>query len=410
MSDVSRGYMRGPAEARRTGVEQMSSRRAAPLATALTTALTVLVGLTGSLGPAGPAAASEQPSSPVVSPGRVLFNDPLGPAERQYALIRHIDERIDHARPGATVRLAAYSFAMPSTAHALLRAHRRGVVVKLVVDRHSGAWGSVRRLRSVLGADTDKRSFVRLCDRSCRGAAGVQHAKFVTISSTRHARRLLMVGSMNFTEHAAREQWQDLYSVAGDEGVYHQFVRVFRRMVPDQPQPSLRLHGAGAGFRTEVSPVVSGDPVLHRLGHVACRGATGGTGFHGRTVLRVAMHAWNGDRGLTLARKVAALKEQGCNVRVLTGVGVGPRVLGTLERAHVGVRRTGGDSRATHQKLMFVSGHFGDDRAASYAWTGSHNWTDRSLRNDEVTLRIAGVRHVEAYRRAFLHVWRLTPR
>jgi len=410
VSDVSRGYMRGPAEARRTGVEQMSSRRAAPLATALTTALTVLVGLTGSLGPAGPAAASEQPSSPVVSPGRVLFNDPLGPAERQYALIRHIDERIDHARPGATVRLAAYSFAMPSTAHALLRAHRRGVVVKLVVDRHSGAWGSVRRLRSVLGADTDKRSFVRLCDRSCRGAAGVQHAKFVTISSTRHARRLLMVGSMNFTEHAAREQWQDLYSVAGDEGVYHQFVRVFRRMVPDQPQPSLRLHGAGAGFRTEVSPVVSGDPVLHRLGHVACRGATGGTGFHGRTVLRVAMHAWNGDRGLTLARKVAALKEQGCNVRVLTGVGVGPRVLGTLERAHVGVRRTGGDSRATHQKLMFVSGHFGDDRAASYAWTGSHNWTDRSLRNDEVTLRIAGVRHVEAYRRAFLHVWRLTPR
>ena len=33
-----------------------------------------------------------------------------------------------------------------------------------------------------------------------------------------------------------------------------------------------------------------------------------------------------------------------------------------------------------------------------------------SLRNDEVTLRIAGARHVEAYRRAFLHVWRLTPR
>src|SRR5690349_820156 len=149
--------MSGPAEARRTGVEQMSSRRAAPLAPALTTALTVLVGLTGSLGPAGPAAAGEQPSSPVVSPGRVLFNDPLGPAERQYALIRHIDERIDNARPGATVRLAAYSFAMPSTAHALLRAHRRGVVVKLVVDRHSAAWGSVRRLRSVLGADTDKR-------------------------------------------------------------------------------------------------------------------------------------------------------------------------------------------------------------------------------------------------------------
>ena len=406
MSEVSRGYMRRPARARPTGVEQMSTSRA----TALPAVLVLLTVLAGCLLPAGPVAALEQPRSPVVSPGHVLFNDPLGPEDRQYALIRHIDARIGHARPGATVRLAAYSFAMPSTSRALLRAYRRGVVVKLVVDRHSAAWGSVQRLRSVLGTDTDRRSFVRLCDRSCRGAAGVQHAKFVTISSTRHARDLVMVGSMNFTEHAAREQWQDLYSVDGDEAVYRQLVRVFRRMVPDRPSPALTLHGPGAGFRTEVSPVVTGDPVLRRLGYVACRGATGGTGFHGRTVLRVAMHAWNGERGLALARKVAALKEQGCNVRVLTGVGVGPRVLGTLERAHVGVRRTGGVSRATHQKLMFVSGHFGDDRAASYAWTGSHNWTDRSLRNDEVTLRIAGARHVEAYRRAFLHVWRLTPR
>lgn len=406
MSEVSRGYMRRPARARPTGVEQMSTSRA----TALPAVLVLLTVLAGCLLPAGPVAALEQPTSPVVSPGHVLFNDPLGPEDRQYALIRHIDARIGHARPGATVRLAAYSFAMPSTSRALLRAYRRGVVVKLVVDRHSAAWGSVQRLRSVLGTDTDRRSFVRLCDRSCRGAAGVQHAKFVTISSTRHARDLVMVGSMNFTEHAAREQWQDLYSVDGDEAVYRQLVRVFRRMVPDRPAPALTLHGPGAGFRTEVSPVVTGDPVLRRLGYVACRGATGGTGFHGRTVLRVAMHAWNGERGLALARKVAALKEQGCNVRVLTGVGVGPRVLGTLERAHVGVRRTGGVSRATHQKLMFVSGHFGDERAASYAWTGSHNWTDRSLRNDEITLRIAGARHVEAYRRAFLHVWRLTPR
>src|SRR6476619_4091213 len=224
----------------------MSTRRAAALL-ALLTGLSVLV-------PAGPTAAREDPSTPVTSPGHVLFNDPLGPEERQYALIRHIDARIDHARPGATVRLAAYSFAMPSTAQALLRAYRRGVVVKLVVDRHSAAWGSVQRLRSVLGTDTRKRSFVRLCDRSCRGTAGVQHAKFVTISSTRHARHLVMVGSMNFTEHAAREQWQDLYTVQGDAGVYRQLGRVFRRMVRDEPQPALALRGPGEGFRTEVSP------------------------------------------------------------------------------------------------------------------------------------------------------------
>ncbi|HET9759683.1 MAG TPA: hypothetical protein VFP51_08020, partial [Nocardioidaceae bacterium] len=130
-------------------------------ATALPAVLVLLTVLAGCLLPAGSVAALERPTSPVVSPGHVLFNDPLGPEDRQYALIRHIDARIGHARPGATVRLAAYSFAMPSTARALLRAYRRGVVVKLVVDRHSAAWGSVQRLRSVLGTDTDRRSFVR---------------------------------------------------------------------------------------------------------------------------------------------------------------------------------------------------------------------------------------------------------
>jgi phosphatidylserine/phosphatidylglycerophosphate/cardiolipin synthase-like enzyme len=374
----------------------------------------LVAGVLVATAPAGPSAARDGSSgSSVESPGHVMFNDPLGPERRQYALIRHIDTKIDRAHRGATVRLAAYSFAMPSTSRALVRAYRRGVVVKVVVDGHSARWRSVKRLRTVLGTNTERRSFVRVCDRSCRGTGGSQHAKFVTISSTGHAERLVMVGSMNFTEHAARAQWQDLYSVDGDTRVYRQLVRVFRGMVLDREQPGLRLRGAGHGFRTEVSPLPSydghNDPVQRRLARVSCKGATGGTGFRGRTVLRVAMHGWNGDRGVSLARSVAALKRKGCNVRVLAGVGVGPRVRGILERAHVGVRVTGGPGRATHQKLMFVSGHFAGATDASFVWTGSHNWSDRSLRNDEVTLRIAGARQVAAYQRRFVRIWTLTP-
>lgn len=383
------------------------------MAPRILTGLVVLVaGCLLASGFPGPASAREDPSrTPVESPGHVMFNDPLGNERRQYALVRHIDTKIDRAHRGATVRLAAYSFAMPSTSRALLRAYRRGVVVKVVVDGHSARWGSVKRLSKVIGTSTRRRSFVRVCDRSCRGTGGAQHAKFVTISSTGRAERLVMVGSMNFTEHAARGQWQDLYSVDGDPGVYRQLVRVFRGMVPDRAQPELRLRGPGRGFRTEVAPLPaydqSDDPVRRRLDLVSCRGATGGTGFRGRTVLRVAMHGWNGDRGVALARNVAALKRNGCNVRVLAGVGVGPQVRNILERAHVGVRVTGGVSRATHQKLMFVSGHFAGATDASFVWTGSHNWTDRSLRNDEVTLRIAGARQVAAYQRHFLRIWTL---
>jgi phosphatidylserine/phosphatidylglycerophosphate/cardiolipin synthase-like enzyme len=359
--------------------------------------------------------AAETPADPDAadqSPGRPLFNDPFGTLEQRYALIRHIDSRIDTAPEGATVRLAAYSFAMPSTAQSLIRAYRRGVEVRVVVDDHSGGWRSVRTLRRALGSDTGARSFVQVCRASCRGGGGNQHSKFVTITRSGRAEDVVMVGSMNFTTYAASRQWQDLYTVAGDAEVYEQFRHIFDEMVRDRPQEPLRLAATEQGFATDVSPVAASgrDPLLRRLGRVECRGATGGTGDHGRTVVRISMHAWNGERGIRLAHRVARLAREGCDVRVLAGIGFGPRVTKVLRGGGVGYRDSGRHGRHTHEKLMFLSGHFGDRTDASYVWTGSHNWSDRSLRNDEVILRVSGRRQVEAYHANFARIWNLAGR
>jgi phosphatidylserine/phosphatidylglycerophosphate/cardiolipin synthase-like enzyme len=343
------------------------------------------------------------------SPGRPVFNNPFGTPEQRYALIRHINARIDAASEGSTIRLAAYSFAMPSTAQSLIRAHERGAEVRVVVDDHSGGWRSVGNLRRVLGTDTGAGSFVRVCHASCRGRGGNQHAKFVTISHAGDAEDVVMVGSMNFTTYAASRQWQDLYTVAGDADVYAQLVKVFDEMVRDRPQPPLELAVTDDGFAADVSPVTASgvDPLLRRLGRVECRGATGGTGVHGRTMLRISMHAWNGERGIRLARRVARLARQGCDVRVLAGIGFGPRVTAILRTGGVGYRDSGRARRHTHEKLMFLSGHFGARTDASYVWTGSHNWSDRSLRNDEVILRVSGRRQVAAYHANFARIWRV---
>ena len=351
-------------------------------------------------------------AAPPASPGRPLFNDPFGTERQQYALIRHINRRIDGAGRGSVVRVTAYSFAMRSTSQALLRAHRRGAAVKLVVDDRSTTWGSVRNLRRKLGGNIHRRSFVRVCRDSCRGVSGNQHAKFVTISRTGRDEDVVLVGSMNFTAFAAARQWQDLYSVADDADLYAQFVRVFKLMTRDRPQGSLALPTPGEGFRAEVAPLpgTRRDPVGARLDAVACRGTTGGTGVRGRTLLRISMHAWNGDRGVRLARKVAHLARTGCDVRVLAGVGVGRRVATILRRAGVGYRVSERAGRATHEKLMVVSGRYGAATDASYVWTGSHNFSDRSLRNDEVTLRVAGARQVAAYRANFGRIWAVAGR
>lgn len=366
----------------------------------------VLVG-TLLLGGVAPAVA-DVTSAPPASPGMARFNDPTGSVAEQYALVRGVDRAVDRTPGGATIRLAAYSFAMPSTSRALLRAHRRGVRVQVVVDDRSASWGSVRRLRAVLGTSTRRHSFVRVCHRSCRGTTGNQHAKFVTISRSGRAQGLVLVGSMNFTAYAAARQWQDLYVVRDRPRLFREFREVFRSMLRDRPQGELFPRSAGDGLRLDLSPVHGADLNQARLALVRCRGAADGTGWHGRSVVRVSMHAWNGVRGVDLARRLVDLHARGCNVRVLAGIGFGRQVRFVLERGHVPMRRTAAASGYTHEKLLFVSGHYAGRRDAGFVWTGSHNWTDRSLHNDEVTLRVAGQRLVAAYQRNFKRIWDAT--
>src|SRR3954452_21635343 len=56
---------------------------------------------------------------PPASPGRALFNDPLGSERRQFALIRRIDARIDGAGRSSVVRLAGFLFRIPSPGQGL---------------------------------------------------------------------------------------------------------------------------------------------------------------------------------------------------------------------------------------------------------------------------------------------------
>ena len=345
--------------------------------------------------------------------GRVHFNDPTGSHRQQYSLVRRIDRAIDDALPGATIRLAAYSLAMPSTTEALVAAHRRGVDVRVVVDDHSAHWGSVRVLDRELGRDTAADSFVKVCRMSCRGGRGNQHAKFLTVSRSVQGRGVVLVGSVNLTGFNATRQWNDLYSVA-DPGAHHQLAEAFDLMADDRPQARLALPTTADGFATDLSPYPDiserADPLLHRLRAVRCTGTALTAGRHGHTVVRILMHAWNGDRGVALARGVARLQRSGCDVKVLYGVGMGRQVKRILEEAGVPARDSLHDRRRVHQKVMVLSGRIGGRTDANYVWTGSHNWSDRSLRNDELMLRVAGRELVADYLANFRHIWRLARR
>src|SRR5688500_6280406 len=61
-----------------------------------------------------------------------IFNRPVGTKYQQSAIFRHVNQSIDSAPSGSTIRMAVYSFAQASTADKLVKAYKRGVKVQLI--------------------------------------------------------------------------------------------------------------------------------------------------------------------------------------------------------------------------------------------------------------------------------------
>ncbi|MGZ4427747.1 MAG: phospholipase D-like domain-containing protein [Nocardioidaceae bacterium] len=384
---------------------------------------------------AGTVSAAEA-SAPAPGPA---FNSPAGGQAARARLLVKVRSSVRSAPRHSVIRLAAYSFDRKDIADALLAACRRHVAVQMVLNDN---WTSdqTRRLRRALGTSIEPHfrdrcnpvpkgsgrepwaepSFVKVCVRSCRGTYGNQHMKFYLFSRTGRASNVIMVGSSNLTGYAATFQWNDLYTVIGHQAMFAFYSEVFHQLAQDRRRASPYLDRTFAGLETQFGPhpgtTLAQDPVTRRLAKVRCH-ATGGTGINGHTAIRVTMYGWNGDRGQYLAHRVVGLRRHGCDIKAILSA-PGPKVVGILERGGVGVRsadldldhnpNTGfGDTRwerFTHEKWMTLNGVWAG-HAGRQVWTGSENWSDVSLRNDEVTLRVPRAGAYRRYVRHFSYVW-----
>lgn len=376
-------------------------------ACALLTLVSVLMTLT-----AGPASAYTPTSGPI-------FNNPRGNTEAKDRIITHLVRTISSAPKDSVIRIAAYSNDRPDVVDALIAAHKRGVDVQMVLNDNWTS-GATNRLVREIGRDTNRRSFIAICQGSCRGGAGNQHMKFYLFSRAGSATDVVMVGSANTTGYGARTQWNDMYTTTGQPELRDLYTKIFEQLVRDRKLADPYVHKTVGDYENEFFPhyntTEANDPVMARLNAVRCT-ATGGTGRNGHTVIRVVMYGWGADRGLYIAQKVAELDKAGCDVRVIVSA-PGRKVVGTLQRGGVLVKSadldldrddsTGFGETAyevfTHQKFMALSGGFRGGMGYN-VWTGSENWSGMGMINDEVTIRIAKRGTYEKYVENFDYVW-----
>jgi phosphatidylserine/phosphatidylglycerophosphate/cardiolipin synthase-like enzyme len=347
---------------------------------------------------------SAQASVEHYNPSRgVTFNNPYGGNAAKYRINTQLIHTIDSVRKHHKIRIASWNFRSVGIANALIRAHRRGVSVRVIMDY--GNWNPdipnpiARRTQFALKQGDkhrkhDMTSWLRRCRGSCRGNHGIAHTKFYTFDKVGKKKYVEMYGSANATLLAATIQWNDLFTLTKSKPRYKEFIRVFNQMKRDHavkqgyldyPKGKLDL-----GFYPYRGKGATGDPVLNVLNKVRCTGATLGTGIGGHTKIRVAQTATYGARGLAIAHRLAAMHHRGCNIRIVYAM-FGRQALQVLRGAHIPLTHLAYDAdcngiydKYIHMKSMTVSGVYGKNTHARITWNGSANWTPVSLGSDEV--------------------------
>jgi phosphatidylserine/phosphatidylglycerophosphate/cardiolipin synthase-like enzyme len=328
---------------------------------------------------------------------------PVGTEEQQEAIQTSISAAIAHAPKGSTIRIATYGIDRIDSAKKLLRAHKRGVNVQIVINPKRRPMAT-RMLKAGLGSHITHKSFIKFCYNGCRGRSANMHAKFYTFSRSGTAKHVVMIGSANLTQSQISLAWNDMYTIVGNKAIFKAYKTVFGQMKHDkrvrQPFRQVTTGKYTNYLFPKPGASMQQDPVYQALAAIRCSGATGGAGKNGHTIVRVAMFSILQNRGLYLARKLVSLDHAGCDVRIIYGA-PSHDVAHLLRGSGVVVRDSRYDLNGNgtvdhynHLKVLAINGAVKGDSSAWITYTGSENWTALALhRGDEDMIRINS-RHV----------------
>ena len=335
-------------------------------------------------------------------PSGPTFNSATGDRASQRQIVHKILRTIRSTPRREHIQIMSWNFSSPTATRALLRAHRRGVEVNLLMAKGNMTRfdnPAFKRLRAGLdrgnrGRPKARRSWARTCVQSCRGRGGAPHAKFFLFSRSGKARNVLIHGSANLTSASASNQWNDVHTTKGARSGYGFTRRIFAQMARDRPVRRTYATWAAGPDRLAFFPSAgrrSRDPVAGLLNRVRCRGAANTAS--GRTRILVAPDALREARGTTLGRKLRRLWLNGCDVRIgytVMGIDVGrmlrsPSRRGPVPLAHL-VRDVNGDGQFDdyfHMKAMTIVGHMRGNRRTWATLNGSANFSSAAVRSDE---------------------------
>ena len=405
--------------------------------------------LAWSLTPGVAQAAYEPPSG-----GTFNVPRPWGNTAEKYRIVSTVEKAMNKAQgptaayPDPTIHVSTYLLDRRQSVDAMIAACRRGVAVRVILDRDVVNRQSKRLIKVLSGDDVKRRadgtytrprsgpcnrplpgqrrvdtgpltdaealarvaaptaasptwggdgSYVKRCKGSCRGGGGNMHSKFYLFSRTGASENVVMVSSSNLNRGGALLGWNDMYVMKNRPASWNKYVQIHRDMTEDNRAGVRKVEIKDGPYTSRFFPMRrasrANDPTLEDLKKIGCRSA------YGRTKVHVSMFFWKGSRGDYLADKLLSLARNGCRVSIIYGapsVDIATRLRAAAGRNLIDLfdsrwdfNNDGYNEIRTHAKYVIVKGAFGGDRSHHIVMTGSQNWVSGSLsRGDETTLNV----------------------
>lgn len=345
----------------------------------------------------------DAPKRPVTT--GAVFNNPTSDAT---AIVREICNLVHQAPPGSRIRIAHFVIsgdAGMDFANALVDAHRRGVDVQIVLDGWQDDTPAVETLRSVLGTDESRRSWLHVCTNvspegntaACIGTKG-QHNKFYLFSRTGGKSHVVVQSSANFTDLNSTTYWNNAITIVGNKRLYRAYDAYFEDLAAEKQTDdyfrSTTTRMPGGTVTASFFPKKTGDPIVDHLAKVGCHGTT----------IRIGMSEWDTYR-IAIAERLVELAQQGCQVRIVHGLmddEVRELLSGQPNITMAELSSAGELPGRIHSKYMLIEGQYDGRPHARWVFTGSPNFNMTSLRrNDEAMLATDLTRLYQQYRANF---------
>lgn len=371
-----------------------------------------------------------------------VFNDPAGKEAAQYAIYQQIARIIDRVPAGQDIEMSWFEFGVdyttdtaekPNIPDRLVKAHERGVNVRIILDNNEQDDGSsnsdkppYKTLKPELGTNDTSSSYIVLCPdkEGCIGKRTIytdthayNHNKFllaskIVLNDESALSDVVFQSSGNLEIWDAETAWNNAITWS-EKASYADYKQYFKDLhdnrLGDGVDDYYRVGDTSEEYKTHFFPhketdgdldQASTDTIVNILKELNCS-YTDEDGEARQTDIRIVM--WSFTRE-SVAEQLASLSKDGCWVDIAYSK-MSDSVKAALEAVDgensIGLTSCAvdydGRELKPHSKYMLIDGAYGGDQIPR-VFMGSHNYAMSALRNaDETLVRIQSKEIHDAY-------------